>query len=366
MEIKAALALEGGAKLTEETVTLDKFGEDDILIENRAAGLCASDAGQLSGAKPGVLFPLLSGHEGSGVVVEVGSNITHLKRGDHVATCAVGECCECPTCKSDLTNMCPVSAKPGLAAAYRLSDHFTFNGEPVAVTAPGATFATHTICDSSYVTKIDEDISFEVAALLGCAVMTGVGSVLNTAKVRPGSTVVVFGLGGVGLNVVDGAQLAGAERIIGIDVNPNKDAVGRQFGMTDFLCAPDHDNIVEAIHEITGGGADYAFECSGVKPLVQQAVDSTQPDWGIVTLVGIPSDPQLDMSLRDILSGRTITGFYFGKMSGRSGMAHLAELYLDGKLHCDKLVSDRYSLEQINSGFDAMNAGDAIRGVVNY
>ena len=366
MEISAAIALKGGEPLKIETVKLDHFGDDDILIENKAAGLCASDAGQLSGNKPGILFPLIAGHEGAGKVLEVGKNITHLKPGDHVATCAVGECGVCPTCQDTLTNMCPTSAKAGLAAAYAPSTHFSYGGEAVALTAPGATFATHTICDSAYVTKISEEVPFEVAALLGCAVMTGVGSVINTAQVRPGSTVVVFGLGGVGLNVVDGARMVGAERIIGVDVNPDKEATARQFGLTDFVNAKEQDDVPAYIRDLTNGGADFAFECSGIKPLVRQAIDCTHPDWGSITLVGIPSDAEFDLSLRDILSGRVLTGSYFGKMKGRTGLAQLAQWYQEGKLNCDKLVSDRIALADINDGFDLMKAGQSIRSVVVY
>ena len=366
MEVTAALAKAGGEPLTIEKLRLDGLGDNDVLIENKAAGLCASDLGQLSGAKEGVLFPLLSGHEGSGLVLEVGKSVTGLQPGDRVATCALGECGGCAHCKTDLTNMCLTAGQQGLAAAYQYSNHFSFLGEPVACTAPGATYASHTICNEAHVVKLPDEVPYEVACLLGCAVMTGVGSAINTAAVRPGSSVVVFGLGGVGLNVVDGAQLAGARQIIGVDISAEKEEAGKRFGMTDFICSADQADVVEAIREISGGGVDYAFECSGIKTLVSQAIESTLPDWGTVTLVGIPKDTMLELDMRQLLSGRKLTGSYFGKVKGRTGLAQLADWYVEGKLHCDQLISHRLKLEEINEGFDLMKAGQAIRSVITY
>ena len=366
MEVIAALAKNGGEPLTVEKLTLDGLGENDVLIENKAAGLCASDLGQLSGAKPGVLFPLLSGHEGAGVVLDVGKSVSGLKPGDRVATCALGECGACAHCQSNLTNMCQTAGQQGLAAAYQYSSHFSFAGEPVAVTAPGATYASHTICNEAHAVKLPEEVSYDVACLLGCAVMTGVGSVINTAAVRAGSAVVVFGLGGVGLNVVDAAQMAGARQIIGVDISADKEEVGKRFGMTDFICSANQADIVEDIRDISGGGVDYAFECSGIKALVMQAIEATRPDWGTVTLVGIPKDTALNVDMRQFLSGRTLTGSYFGKVKGRTGLSQLANWYVAGKLHCDQLISHRLTLEEINDGFELMKVGKAVRSVISY
>ena len=205
-----------------------------------------------------------------------------------------------------------------------------------------------------------------MACLFGCAVLTGVGSVLNTAAVKPGSTVAIIGLGGVGLNSVDGAQVAGAKQIIGVDINPDKEAIGRQFGMTDFVHSTDIDTVAEQIRDLSSGGVDYVFECSGVKPLIHQAIAASRPEWGTVTLVGIPTDAALELSTRDILGGRNLTGSYFGKMKGRSGVRKLANMFIEGKLHTDKLISDRLGLDQINSGFDAIKNGTAIRSVIVY
>lgn len=366
MTVRGAVARLPGAPLSIENLSLQGLGDHDVLIENRAAGLCASDLGQIQGLKPGVLFPLLPGHEGAGVVLEVGKAVKHLRPGDHVATCAVGECGECVVCRGELSNMCEVAGFRGLTASHRHSTHFRLGDGEVALGAPGATFATHTICDEAYATAIPKQIPFDVASLLSCAVMTGVGSVINTAKVRKGSTVVVFGLGGVGLNVVDGAQLAGAERIVGVDINPDKAAVGRLFGMTDFICSAGNGHLVEQIREVLRGSADYAIDCSGAKPVIQQAIDVTRPEWGTVVLVGIPADPELAINARSLLSGRTLTGSYFGKTKGRTGIRQLADWLVEGKLHCDKLISHRFRLEQINDGFEVMKAGQSIRSVVVY
>lgn len=350
MEVTAALAKTGGEPLTIEELTLEGLGEYDVLIENRAAGLCASDVGQFSGDKEGILFPLLPGHEGSGVVLEVGKSVKGIRPGDRVATTALGE----------------HDGKPGVAAAYRESDHFSFDGEPVALTSPGASFATHTICNEVHVVVLPEAVPFDVGCLLSCAVMTGVGSVVNTAAVRPDSTVVVFGLGGVGFNCVDGALLAGARQIIGVDLNPDKEALGREFGVTDFICAADNDHVVEQIRDLSGGGVDYSFECSGVKPLVQQSIDCTLPESGTVTLVGIPKDPVFQLNLRDVFSGRLLTGSYFGKYEGQTGILELANWFLEGKLHTDKLITHRIKLDQVNEGFDTMKSGKAIRNVIEF
>lgn len=364
MTVRGAVARSGGAPLVTESLSLHGFGDHDVLIENRAAGLCASDWGQLRGGKPGVLFPLLAGHEGAGVVLEVGRAVRGIVPGDHVATCALGECGTCDVCRSDLGNLCEVAGTRGLTSATRRSPHFSLNGEAVAVGSPGATFASHTVCDHAHVTPVPKEIPFEVACLLGCAVMTGVGSVLNVARVRAGSTVVVFGLGGVGLNVVDGARLAGASRIVGVDVNPAKAEIARAFGLTDFV---DGGSETPAqVRELLRGGADHAFECSGVPALVQQAIDVTRPEWGTVVLVGIPAQPELSLNPRAILSGRTLTGSYFGKTKGRSGIRQLAEWVAQGRLNSQRLVSHRFTLDTINEGFAAMRAGDAIRSVVVF
>lgn len=366
MTVRGAVARTGGARLGVETLTLHGLGEQDVLIENRAAGLCASDWGQLKGGKPGVLFPLLAGHEGAGVVLEVGRGVNGLAPGDHVATCALGECGGCPVCRGELSNLCEVAGFQGLTSATRWSPHFDLDGQPVALGSPGATFATHTICDQAHVTCLPRELPFEVACLLGCAVMTGVGSVINTARVRPGSTVVVFGLGGVGLNVVDGARLAGASRIVGIDVAESKAAIAREFGLTDFVGAKGNDRVVEQVRDLLRGGADYAFECTGAKGLVQQAVDVTRPEWGVTVLVGIPSEPELVLNARHVLSGRTLTGSYFGKTKARTGIAQLARWMVEGKLHGERLVSHRFPLERINDGFDVLRSGEGIRSVVVF
>lgn len=364
--VRAAVASGPGSRLSIVSVELGNLADHDVLIEYRAAGVCGSDLAQVQGSKAGVLFPLLPGHEGAGVVLEVGKAVTDLARGDHVVVCALGECGTCASCKSPRTNMCEVAGVQGLTAAHRYSAHFQWDKRQVAVGSPCATFATHSICDQAHVTRIPREVPFDVASLLSCAVMTGVGSAINVARVTPGSTVVVFGLGGVGLNVVDGAQLAGASRIVGIDTNPQKQAIGIQFGMTDFVCSAGNERVVEEVRELLRGGADFAFDCTGLKPVIQQSIAVTRPDCGVVTLVGIPADPNLGLSARDILSGRTLTGAYFGKTKGRSGIRQLADWLVAGKLHSDKLVSHRFSLDRINEAFDLLQTGRCIRSVVMH
>lgn len=364
MDVRAAVAHRAGDPLAIETLALSGLGDTEVLIEHRAAGLCHSDLHLIEG-HTGCMFPLLPGHEGAGVVIETGRHVTGIAVGDHVVSCGMGECGRCSACRSDLTNICEVSGFYGLGASFRPSPHFTIGGDPIALLSQGATFSTHTMVDQMYVTPIPREIPFDTACLLGCAVLTGVGAALFTAKVRPGSTVVVIGLGGVGLNVIDGAVLAGAETIIGVDANPAKEAIGREFGMTHFVDPRAGGDLVEQIRDRTGGGADYAFECVGRPELVKAALQMTRSEWGTAVVIGVPTAP-LQFDATEVMSGRILTGSYFGKAKTRTDLRKFADLLAAGELHTDKLVSHRIGLAEINHGFDMMKRGESIRTVIVY
>ncbi|QGZ93697.1 alcohol dehydrogenase catalytic domain-containing protein [Terricaulis silvestris] len=368
MEARAAISHSAKAPLTIEAVTLGEPGPGQVLIEAKAAGLCHSDLFVMDGGVP-MSRPLIPGHEGAGVVIACGPGVKSLKVGDRVVTCAIGECGECGQCATRRTNLCEKAGLPAMGVGFAPSPHFTLNDGPVSVLAPGAAFASHTIVDEVFATKIPNGVPFDVACLFGCAVPTGVGSVLYTALVEAGASVVVFGLGGVGLNVVDGAQLAGAAQIIGVDANPAKESVGRQFGMTHFIDARKTDDITGAIRDLTGGaGADYAFECVGNIDLGPKALGATRLEWGVLVQIGAcpPGRDQLAIPVSSVLSGRSVMGSFFGKSKPRTDIARMMDWFVQGKLHSDALVSHRLPLERINEGFKMMERGESIRTVITF
>ncbi len=367
MHVRAAISYGAKAPLTIETLTLGAPGPGQVLIQAKAAGLCHSDLFVMDGGVP-MSRPLIPGHEGAGIVLECGPGVKTLKPGDHVVTCAIGECGTCAQCATRRTNLCEKAGLPAMGVGFAPSPHFKLNDGPVSVLAPGATFATHTVIDEEFVTKIPERVPFDVACLFGCAVPTGVGSVLHTAQVEKGSTVVVIGLGGVGLNVVDGARFAEASTIIGVDANPAKEAIGRAFGMTHFINARETDDVVGAIRNITGGGADYAFECVGNIDLGPKALDATRPEWGVLVQIGAcpPGRDHLPIPVSSVLSGRSIMGSFFGKSKPRSDIRQMVEWFDQGKLNSDKLVSHRLPLNRINDGFKMMERGESIRAIIVF
>lgn len=367
MLVRAAVSHGAKAPLTIETVTLSPPGLGQVLIEAKAAGLCHSDLFVMDGGVP-MSRPLIPGHEGAGVVLACGPGVTSLKPGDHVVTCAIGECGTCAQCATRRTNLCEKAGLPAMGVGFAPSPHFQLNDGPISVLAPGATFATHTVIDEVFATRIPKGIPFDVACLFGCAVPTGVGSVLYTAGVAKGASIVVFGLGGVGLNVVDGAQLAGAKIIIGVDANPAKEAIGRKFGMTHFINARQSDDVIAAIREITGGGADYAFECVGNIDIGPKALEATRMEWGTLVQIGAcaPGRDHLPIPVSSVLSGRTVTGSFFGKSKPRSDVAQMLQWFDEGKLHSDLLVSHRLPLERINDGFRMMERSESIRAVIVF
>jgi S-(hydroxymethyl)glutathione dehydrogenase / alcohol dehydrogenase len=368
MEVRAAISHGAKAPLTIERITLSQPGPGEVLIEAKAAGLCHSDLFVMDGGVP-MSRPLIPGHEGAGVVIACGPGVTSLKKGDRVVTCAIGECGTCAQCAGRRTNLCEKAGLPAMGVGFAPSPHFKLNDGPVSVLAPGAAFSSHTIVDEVFATKIPDNVPFDVACLFGCAVPTGVGSVIYTAGVEAGSTVVVFGLGGVGLNVVDGARLAGASQIIGVDANPAKEAVARKFGLTHFIDARKTDNVTGAIQALTSGaGADYAFECVGNTDLGPKALDATRMEWGVLVQIGAcpPGRDKLAIPVASVLSGRTITGSFFGKAKPRTDIAHLLAMHAKGELHSDLLVSHRLPLERINDGFKMMERGESIRAVIVF
>lgn len=368
MDVRAAVSHGTNAPLTIERLTLKEPGPGEVLIEAKAAGLCHSDLFVMDGGVP-MLRPLIPGHEGAGIVIQCGPGVKSLKVGDRVVTCAIGECGECAQCAGRRTNLCEKVGLAAMGVGFAPSPHFTLNDGPVSVLAPGATFASHTIVDESFATKIPDEIPFDVACLFGCAVPTGVGSVLYTAEVEPGSTVVVFGLGGVGLNVVDGARLAKASKIIGVDANPAKEAIARKFGLTDFIDARKTDDVTAAIKDLTGGaGADYAFECVGNIELGPKALDATRMEWGTLVQIGAcpPGRDKLPITVSSVLSGRSVMGSFFGKAKPRTDIAKLLDWHAKGQLRSDLLVSHRLPLERINDGFKMMERGESIRAVITF
>jgi len=360
MKVRAAVAREVGGPMRVEDVELRRPGPGEVLVENKASGLCHSDLGVLEGKSPR-RFPIILGHEAAGVVVECGPGVSSLKVGDHVAGGPMAECRTCANCLSGKTNQCLRSDVLKDAE----TTPFTLNGLPLNALAPVASFANFTVAPEYYYSKVADDVPFEVACLFGCAVMTGLGSALVVADITPGSTVAVFGLGGVGLNVVDGARLAGARMVIGIDTSPQKDATARAFGVTHFLNPSQTPDLAAAIIELTGGGADYSFECVGNADLMTVALRSTRPEWGTSVVVGADRRPLTALPF-DLMRGRTWKGAMMGGARARTDTARFLGLLADGKLHTDQLVTHRFALEDINAGYDLMRKGEGLRSVVLY
>lgn len=360
MEVRAAVAHEVGGPLRTETVTLRAPGPGEVLVENKATGLCHSDLSVLEGKSPRP-FPIILGHEAAGIVRECGPGVTSLKPGDHVAGGPLAECGVCNACRSGRTNQCERSdvLKP------TASTPFTLGGQPINVLVPVASFANFTVAPEYYYSKIPAHLPFEVACLFGCAVMTGLGSALIVANVPKDSTVAVFGMGGVGLNVVDGARLAGARMIIGIDTVAAKEEAARLFGATHFIDASQTDDVAARIGEISGGGVDYSFECVGNAKLMDIALRSTHPQWGTSVIVGADRNP-LSTQPFELMRGRTWKGSLMGGARARTDTARFLSLLDEGKLHTEHLVTHRLSLDDINEGYALMKRGEGLRSVVIY
>jgi S-(hydroxymethyl)glutathione dehydrogenase/alcohol dehydrogenase len=355
--------------LVVETVQLDGPKAGEVLIEIKATGICHTDEFTRSGGDPEGLFPAILGHEGAGIVVDIGSGVTSVKKGDHVIPLYTPECRQCKSCLSRKTNLCTaIRATQGKGVMPDGTSRFSFKGKPVHHYMGCSTFANFTVLPEIAVAKIREDAPFEKVCYIGCGVTTGIGAVINTAKVEPGASVVVFGLGGIGLNVVQGARMAGAGMIVGVDLNPAREALGRKFGLTDFVNPKEvKDDLVPYLVNLTGGGADYSFECIGNVEVMRQALECCHRGWGVSVIIGVAGAGQ-EIKTRpfQLVTGRVWKGTAFGGARGRTDVPKIVDWYMSGKINIDDLITHVLPLDQINKGFDLMHEGKSIRAVVTY
>lgn len=368
MDVKAAVAFEAGKPLQVETVQLEGPRAGEVLVEMKATGVCHTDAFTLSGDDPEGLFPAILGHEGAGVVVEVGDGVKSVKAGDHVIPLYTPECRECDYCLNPKTNLCQaVRSTQGQGLMPDGTSRFSINGKPIFHYMGCSTFSNFAVMPEIAVAKVREDAPFDKICYIGCGVTTGVGAVAFDAKVEPGSNVVVFGLGGIGLNVIQGARMVGADKIVGIDINESKVPLAKQFGMTDFINPQKVDNIVEAIVDLTGGGADYSFECIGNVNTMRQALECCHKGWGESVIIGVAGAGQ-EISTRpfQLVTGRVWRGSAFGGARGRTDVPKIVDWYMDGKINIDDLITHTMPLDKINDAFDLMHEGKSIRSVVLY
>ncbi|NMF86079.1 S-(hydroxymethyl)glutathione dehydrogenase/class III alcohol dehydrogenase [Nodosilinea sp. P-1105] len=369
MDVKAAVAHAAGQPLTIETIQLDGPRAGEVLVEIKATGICHTDAYTLSGQDPEGLFPAVLGHEGAGVVAEVGPGVTSLKPGDHVIPLYVPECRQCEYCLSFKTNLCQaIRVTQGQGLMPDGSSRLSLGGESLFHYMGTSTFANYTVVPEIALAKIRSDAPFEKVCYIGCGVTTGIGAVINTAKVEPGANVVVFGLGGIGLNVIQGCRMVGADKIIGVDINPSKRAIAEKFGMTHFVNPKEVDgDLVPYLVDLTGGGADYSFECVGNVNLMRQALECCHKGWGMSVIVGVAAAGK-EISTRpfQLVTGRVWKGTAFGGARGRTDVPKIVDWYMDGKINIDDLITNVMPLEQINTAFDLMHEGVGIRSVVTF
>ncbi len=369
MDVRAAVALEAGKPLSIETVQLEGPRQGEVLVEMKATGLCHTDSFTLSGADPEGIFPAILGHEGAGVVVDVGPGVTSLKKGDHVIPLYTPECRVCEYCLNPKTNLCQaIRETQGKGLMPDGTSRFSLNGDPLFHYMGCSTFANYSVVPEIALAKIREDAPFDKVCYIGCGVTTGVGAVVNTAKVEPGSNVVIFGLGGIGLNVIQGARMVGANKIIGVDLNNDRKAIGEKFGMTHFVNPNEVEgDLVPYLVDLTGGGADYSFECIGNVNVMRQALECCHKGWGVSVIIGVAGAGQ-EISTRpfQLVTGRSWRGTAFGGARGRTDVPQIVDWYMDGKINIDDLITHTMPLEDINKGFDLMHAGESIRGVVVY
>ncbi|HUY81477.1 MAG TPA: S-(hydroxymethyl)glutathione dehydrogenase/class III alcohol dehydrogenase [Acidobacteriaceae bacterium] len=369
MDVRAAVAYKAGAPLTIETVQLDGPRAGEVLVEIKATGVCHTDAFTLSGDDPEGIFPAILGHEGAGIVVEVGAGVTSVKPGDHVIPLYTPECRQCEYCLSQKTNLCQaIRSTQGKGLMPDGTSRFSIGGKQVFHYMGTSTFANYSVMPEISVAKIREDAPFDKVCYIGCGVTTGIGAVINTVKVEAGARVVVFGLGGIGLNVIQGARMVGAGMIVGVDVNRGRKALAEKFGMTHFVNPTEVEgDLVAYLVNLTKGGADYSFECVGNVKLMRQALECCHKGWGVSTIIGVAGAGQ-EISTRpfQLVTGRVWKGSAFGGARGRTDVPKIVDWYMEGKINIDDLITHVMPLERINEAFDLMHEGKSIRSVVTF
>lgn len=369
METRAALAVGAGKPLEITTVNLEGPKEGEVLVEIKATGICHTDEFTLSGADPEGIFPAILGHEGAGVVVETGPGVTSVKTGDHVIPLYTPECRQCEYCLNPKTNLCQaIRETQGQGLMPDGTSRFSAGGEKIFHYMGTSTFSNFTVLPEIAVAKIREDAPFDKVCYVGCGVTTGIGAVINTAKVEPGSNCVVFGLGGIGLNVLQGLKLVGANMIVGVDMNNDKKEWGEKFGMTHFVNPSEVEgDLVPYLVDLTGGGADYSFECIGNVEVMRAALECCHKGWGESVIIGVAGAGQ-EIATRpfQLVTGRVWRGTAFGGARGRTEVPQIVDWYMDGKIQIDPMITHTMPLDDINKAFDLMHAGESIRSVVTY
>ena len=369
MRVRAAVAYKAGEPLVVEDVELEGPKAFEVLVEVKASGVCHTDEFTRSGADPEGLFPAIFGHEGAGVVVDVGSGVTSLKKGDHVIPLYTPECRQCKSCLSRKTNLCTaIRATQGKGVMPDGTSRFSIGGKKIHHYMGCSTFANYTVLPEIALAKIRPDAPFEKVCYIGCGVTTGIGAVINTAKVEPGANVVVFGLGGIGLNVVQGARLAGADMIVGVDLNNARKPLAEKFGLTHFVNPKEvGGDLVAHLVELTNGGADYSFECIGNVDVMRQALECCHRGWGTSVIVGVAGAGQ-EIRTRpfQLVTGRNWKGTAFGGARGRTDVPKIVDWYMDGKINIDDLITHVMPIDDINKAFDLMHSGESIRSVVTF
>jgi S-(hydroxymethyl)glutathione dehydrogenase/alcohol dehydrogenase len=369
MRARAAVARAPGKPLSIESVELEGPREGEVLVEIRASGVCHTDEFTRSGSDPEGIFPCILGHEGAGVVVDIGAGVNSVKKGDHVIPLYTPECRQCSYCTSGKTNLCQaIRATQGKGVMPDGTSRFSIGGEKIHHYMGTSTFSSFTVLPEIAVAKIREDAPFDKVCYIGCGVTTGIGAVINTANVRPGDNVVVFGLGGIGLNVVQGARMAGANLIVGVDLNPGRKALAEKFGMTHFVNPKDvGKELVAHLVELTGGGADFSFECIGNVDVMRQALECCHKGWGTSVIIGVAGAGQ-EIATRpfQLVTGRVWKGSAFGGARGRTDVPKIVDWYMDGKIQIDPMITHTMPLDDIQRAFDLMHSGESIRSVVTF
>jgi S-(hydroxymethyl)glutathione dehydrogenase/alcohol dehydrogenase len=369
MDVRAAVAFEAGKPLSIETVQLEGPKTGEVLVEIKATGVCHTDAYTLSGKDPEGLFPAILGHEGAGVVVEVGADVTSVKQGDRVIPLYTPECRQCEYCLSRKTNLCQaIRATQGRGVMPDGTSRFSIDGKMLHHYMGTSTFANYTVLPEIAVAKIREDAPFDRVCYIGCGVTTGIGAVIYTAKVEPGAKVVVFGLGGIGLNVIQAARMVGANMIVGVDINPAKRSLAEKFGMTHFVNPQEVEGeLVAYLVDLTKGGADYSFECIGNVNVMRQALECCHKGWGVSVIIGVAgAGEEIHTRPFQLVTGRVWKGTAFGGARGRTDLPKIVDWYMEGKINIDDLITHTMPLERINDAFDLMYKGESIRSVVTF